>query len=322
MDNCFFPFNKRINILATTILILFLLNSVVPLSKGGYADSTKGLEPPVEVRVGVRLLNLEKVEISSSTFTIDFYIWFEYDPEKIDSQTVDNFEFLNGAPTLYLTTNDPVNGFTQYRVHGTFISSLNCREYPFDSYTLPVIIEHKNLNATYLLYTNDPSSNIDKDMNNIGWNISNFTASSYKHRLTSEEFSDYSFSITASRPILNSAIKYVLPIFVITLISFSTFFLKPKQFGERVAITVTTLISASAMHINSLNGLPPTAYLTIADKIYLAVYTTFLANLAVSVYVMRLVDQGKLNEATSFNDQSLKMLILLIIVLFTLLSIL
>jgi hypothetical protein len=304
-------------IIIPIILLILPFSLFVPaLVNAGYNDSppTGGLEPPTQVLAGVRIINLEKVEPASNTYTMDFYIWFTFDPGRVDIATVEAFEFLNGAPTIYQTTRD-ISGFIQYRVHGTFLTNFDCRNYPFDSYELPVTIEHKFLNATYLVYTSDPDSSMDPSINFVGWGSSNFNTSVHNHKLTDQVFSDYKFSIEVSRPIVNSFIKYVLPIFVITLISLSTFFLKPKQFGERVAITVTTLISASATHINILNGLPPTPYLTIADKIYLSVYVVFLANLVVSIYVMRLVDQSKLEEAAKFNDKAFKVLLIMSVVL-------
>ena len=274
--------------------------------------SNQNSSSPVEVLTGVRLINVEKVDPSSNLYTLDFYIWFIWDENETTPSDVASFEFLNGVPQITQTSEEGYPGWLQYRVRGNFIKNLDIRNYPFDSYVLPVTIEHLYMNSSKLVYVPDPDSSIDKGINFVGWEFSNFKTYSQDHKLTEETFSDYNFSIQVTRPFLNSFIKYVLPVFVITLISLLTFFIKPAQFSQRITITVTTLISASATHLSILNGLPPTAYLTIADRIYLAVYSIFLFNLAVTVYLMRLVEQSELKKASAFNDRAFKVLIILV----------
>ncbi|MEM2313425.1 MAG: hypothetical protein QXN40_01495, partial [Candidatus Bathyarchaeia archaeon] len=66
-----------------------------------------------------------------------------------------------------------------------------------------------------------------------------------------------------------------------------------------------------------LSGIPPIGYLTFADRMMLSIYAIFLYNLSVSVYIMRLVDAKKNEEAQKFNKKALKLLAVLIIALAT-----
>ena len=113
------------------------------------------------------------------------------------------------------------------------------------------------------------------------------------------------------RPFFSSLVKNVLPITVITILSLLTFLIHPKNFGQRIGLAVSTLMAASAIHLSLLNALPPTGYLTLADRMVLIVYIIFLFNLAVSVYIMRLVDKNKMDEAGKFNSLAAKALVAL-----------
>ncbi|MCX8205598.1 MAG: hypothetical protein N3H31_08130, partial [Candidatus Nezhaarchaeota archaeon] len=73
--------------------------------------------------------------------------------------------------------------------------------------------------------------------------------------------------------------------------------------------------SATAFHLTLLSGIPPVGYLTLADRMMLSIYTIFLYNLSTSVYIMRLVDAKKTEEAQKFNGKALKILPILIITL-------
>jgi len=105
----------------------------------------------------------------------------------------------------------------------------------------------------------------------------------------------------------------VLPITVIV----RTFFMAPQNFGQRIGLAVSTLMAASAFHLSLLSSLPPTGYLTLADRMMLIVYIIFLFNLAVSVYIMRLVDAKRNDDAAKFNGKAAKILVVLAVALVT-----
>ena len=107
----------------------------------------------------------------------------------------------------------------------------------------------------------------------------------------------------------------MLPITVITIISLLTFFIHPKNFGQRFGLAISTLMASSAIHLSILNSLTPTGYLTLADRMMLIVYIIFLFNLAVSVYIMRLVDKNKIEEAGKFPALIMRLLVVLTVVM-------
>jgi len=106
-----------------------------------------------------------------------------------------------------------------------------------------------------------------------------------------------------------------LPITVITTMSLLAFAISPQNFALRIGLGVTTLMSATAFHLALLSGIPPVGYLTLADRMMLAVYAIFLYNLSASVYIMKLVDAKKTEEAQKFNKKALKILPIIIIAL-------
>ncbi|MCX8182791.1 MAG: hypothetical protein N3D12_06725, partial [Candidatus Methanomethyliaceae archaeon] len=82
-----------------------------------------------------------------------------------------------------------------------------------------------------------------------------------------------------------------------------------------IGLGVTTIMSATTFHLALLSGIPPIGYLTFADRMMLLIYAIFLYNLSASVYIMKLVDAKKVDEAQKFNKKALKLLAILIIVL-------
>lgn len=270
---------------------------------------------PVSIEVGVWLVNVEKVDLSAGSYRLDFYLWFRFDPSKISLEELKEFEFVNGFPTKYEVKVDAEKGYLEYRVRGDFIKTFDFSRYPFEMHTLIVELEHKNLNASRLIFTADPASNVDKEVNVAGWEVGGFEATVIEHSYGGEVYSRFIFGIQLKRPILSSFVKSILPVAIITTISLLTFFISPQNFGQRIGLGVTNLMSAATFHLALLSGIPPIGYLTLADRMMLSIYAIFLYNLSVSVYVMKLVDAKKVEEAQKFNKKALKALAALIIAL-------
>jgi hypothetical protein len=270
-------------------------------------------ESPATVEVGIWLVNVEKVDLAANSYKLDFYLWFRFNSSEISADNVTNFEFVNGAPSMYVVSKE--QDYLEYRVRGDFIKTFDFRQYPFETHTLAVELEHKNLDISHLIFKEDPASKVDEAVNVAGWSVGDFETSVIEHSYGEETYSRFVFSITLGRPTLSAFVKSVLPITVITTISLLAFFISPQNFSQRIGLGVTTLLSATAFHLSLLSGIPPTGYLTLADRIMLSVYIIFLYNLSASVYIMRLVDAKKIEEAAKFNSKALKTLPILIIIL-------
>jgi hypothetical protein len=270
---------------------------------------------PVRVKVGVWLVNVERVDLSTNSYRLDFYLWFNFSSSQISLDEVRNFEFINGAPTKYEVYANETEGYLEYRVRGDFITTFDFTQYPFDSHQLKVELEHKNLDASKLVYKVDPASNIEPTANVAGWDIGGFQTAVKEHSYGEDIYSRFVFTVSLTRPMLSAFIKSVLPISVITVISLLAFLIAPQNFSQRITLGVTTLLSATTFHLSLLSGIPPTGYLTLADRMMLSVYTIFLYNLSASVYIMHLVDSKKTEEAERVKGKALKMLPVLVIAL-------
>jgi len=293
------------------LIIMLLASMALPLAAAPAEAETQ----PVEVLTGVRLMNVQKVDLTSNSYTLDFYLWFSYDPAQVSLAQVKEFEFLNGAPSMTVVYVDEEFGFLEYRVKGDFVKTFDFSRYPFESQDLEVKLEHKNMNTTALVYVADPDSSKDAGVNVVGWDLTGFNVYATEHTFSDNAMSNFVFDLQVTRPFFSSLVKNVLPVTIITIIGLLTFLMHPKNFGQRIGLAVSTLMSASAAHLSLLNALPPTGYLTLADRMMIIVYIIFLFNLASSVWIMRLVDGNRMEDAIKFNGNAVKILAALIVTL-------
>lgn len=119
-----------------------------------------------------------------------------------------------------------------------------------------------------------------------------------------ETFSRYIYTIEIERP--SSAIwKVILPVFFIMLIGWFGFFVPHSQLEVRATLGLSALIAAIAFHITIITSLPPTGYLTLADKIMISSYAFLTYVLAIITIVERSIDKKKPEKALKINRASI-----------------
>jgi len=290
---------KKLPLAILIFLVVTLSLSLLVQQSHAQTDSSSS---PVQVQVGVYIIDVQSINLANSNYQLDFYLWFNFDPNQINASQVAQFEFNNGAPTIKQIDSSP--GYLEYRVTGTFIKTFDFTDYPFESHTLFIDLEHQNLDNTQLVYTADPTSYIEPAAGLSGWNTGNITYTILTHSYGDQAFSRPQFSVTLSRPLISGVIKSVLPISIITGISLLAFALAAEDYSQKMALGITTLLSATAFHLSLISGIPPTGYLTLADRMMIGVYILFLYNIGSAVYMMTLARKNKKEAATAFNRRS------------------
>jgi hypothetical protein len=160
---------------ATILAVLFLF--VVALIHPGYAFSTdqerhsdKAIEPK-KVLVGIYVLNIGKLDMSTGSYTLDFYLDLVSDR----SYSIDNIEFMNGYVNSITNDLDYPHEKT-YRIQASLFTNIDLQCYPFDEHKLPIEIEDRVNTTRSLIYVFDAkNSSIDHDATLIGWQLKGFS---------------------------------------------------------------------------------------------------------------------------------------------------
>jgi hypothetical protein len=303
---------KKLSAVLTLILILTAVSTMLAANVHGQTE-TSTLNGPIHVQTGVWIINVQKIDLAASTYRLDFYLWFTFNPQQIDASEVGQFEFVNGEPSIKQI--DANNSYVEYRVTGDFLKSFDFSLYPFESHALTIELEHTNLDSSGLVYDIDPTSYMEPTSSVAGWTLGNLQSQVILHSYSDQSFSRPIFTVTLSRPFISGLIKSVLPIAIITAISLLAFVMSAEDYSQKMALGITTLLSATAFHLSLLSGIPPTGYLTFADRMMISVYILFLFNIGSAVYLMKLERHNKKEQAQTYNKKAQKLLPIILIAL-------
>ena len=276
------------------VLACFLLCAA--LLAQSHLPSAQAQPPgPNVVRVGVYVLQIGKLDLTTGSYTIDFYLSMSCDGKC----SLGTFEFMDGrADTISLEENTTNERF--YRIQGEFFENLDLRSYPFDSHALKIEIEDTTRPKDQLVYQPDlAASGVDQRVILVGWNVSGWSANVVDHYYPplNQTYSRYIFSVNLDRPGVTSGMNMFLPVFFLVFISLISMLLVGNRLESRILLTVTALLAAVFFQFTLDSTLPPLGYLTFADKFMIASYMIIIATLVISILLLKYNDRKDLRKS-------------------------
>lgn len=287
--------------------MLVVMMLALALAGAGFAQAPA----PQEALVGVYLQNVNDIDMKASLFTLDFYVWFRWKGD-IDPST--SFEFTNVVEKWGMTRDaiypEPVQlpdgaRYQCYHVQGKFNRKFDLRAYPLDDQELPIEIEDSRRLAGELVYRADTANSGQSNAITIpGWEVAKGTATAgvLAYPTTfgrpqapgrEERYARFSYSLSIYRPWGPYLVRMLLPLLVILFSSFVPLYLRPSYADARIGISITSLLSAVALHLTVSSDLPHVGYIRLIDKVYNLSYVLIFATLVESVWAIRLHDLGE-----------------------------
>lgn len=272
--------------------VMIILLSVLLLCQLAYAE---------KVDVGLYVLNLGKYDISSGTFTADFYLSI-----KCPGNCSLDYEFVNGRATNIDTQIDEPNE-KFYRILATLDSPVDLKDFPFDSQKMQIMIEDKYSTVEDLKFNPiKDESGLDDSISFSGWAIDGWSVESRDHYYPSndETYSQYIYTINISRIPINSFFKTFLPVIFMVLIVMFSFVMDTDKIATRLAMTTSSLVAAVMFHISVANQIPPVGYLTLADKFMILTYFIFLLAAVMNIMILEFIEQKKVELAEKIHRKT------------------
>ncbi len=289
--------NRWISITALfTIGLAFLPALITPVyATHKIAPVTKSAAPlsgSQQIKVGVYVLNIGSLDLSTGSYNIDFYLNFSCD------QPCDpgNFDIMNGKITEQENQTSDTNNRQAwyYRVRADLITDLDMRNYPFDEHQLVIEIEDKINSKEKVLYLPDPEkSGIDQYAIVSGWELKGKPAEWFAEVIdhsypiyNDATYSRYRYYITIYHPWPSSFLKALFAPIVIVLVGLLAVLMHESKITDRLALTTSSLVGAILYHLSIISSIPPVGYLTYMDKFMLVNYLVIAAALTVTVVMM------------------------------------
>lgn len=218
---------------------------------------------------------LLRAEDFSDFVTEEGIVWPEF--------TIFNQQGRRFAQNL-LVVIEPDGSVLYFERFTTTIQSPNFdyRAYPFDKQEFLIHIDSLIPEEYYIYEVLEGFSGIGENLGLDEWVINEIDTS-----ISSQEYgSRYTFSFNAHRQWNYYIIRIFIPLLLIIMVTYVTFFL--KDYMRRIEITGANLLLFIAFNFTLGDDLPQLGYITFADGVILAVFVISAAAVAFNVFLRRL----------------------------------
>jgi len=270
------------------------------------------------VYTGIEFNEISGLDEASSTYDMDFYLWFRYQGDN-DQGNIDptDIQFLNAVKEEEITRDemkatDDSNGwhYRLYRIKGTFKSTFDFGDYPFDQQKMNFSFRHTTLTRDNLIYVVDKvgmgdavsiASLISDKVFNSGsdWKIDKRSAS--PPYLPSSiatnsslgdptliglnpetEYATFSAEIPITRDVLSFILRNLLPVFFTLILTYMSYFLPSEEFSTRVGFLSGSILTIAFFHLGVSSNLR-VGYTVALDNAFYAFYAIIMIGLLITM---------------------------------------
>ncbi len=260
--------------------------------------------PAVEtIHVGTYLNQITGIDLKNNAFGVDFWIWFRWRDATL--KPAETFEIIGGRilsrSTFIRKEFDGGVHYAACRVAATITKYWDLSRYPFDDHTLVIRIEDAEIDETRGLYIVDVANcGVDEEVTLAGWSIAGCRHDVARRRYTTNYgdtslatgaeswYSRYTLSIDVARTGRARFFKVFFGLFMATLVSWCGFFIRAKDPGARVSVSVGSLFAAAAVMVSLNNSLPDSNVITLGDQLIFLSLGMILVSLLGSVTAVTL----------------------------------
>jgi hypothetical protein len=256
--------------------------------------STASAQDPSRAEIGLYVVDIPLLDERSSTFEIELDVISSWvDPRRatgkeqryrndeaskfLDAGWSANAFLTNaksgvGLSNLYTAVQPDGRVVNRARVNATLRAPLDFRRFPFDRQSLTIHVESFSHDVDRLeLLVDESFSGFAQDFDMPEWQVLG-TESRTTQRLRVQEGREYSrieFTVNVKRKVGYYVWKVILPVLLITAISWVVFWMSTDALGRRAGISATGMLTVIAYQFIIAGSLPRFPYLTVLDKIAL-----------------------------------------------------
>jgi branched-chain amino acid transport system substrate-binding protein len=283
------------------------------------------------VYTGIELNKISSINMTTSTFTADFYLWILYS----GSDDTTDITFINASSSVSFDPKSPLESKTiddlQYRLYhitGDFKANYDLHQYPFDQQRLNIGFQNKLVTNDHLVYvidslglrlrddnTLDPKVGIAASQPLSSWTylLTRYASNTFTShstlgdprnfgQRTETNYSGLQVTMTLQRKSLAYLTSHLVPLVLLFILVYASLFLPLKRLGDRLALTVTALL-AGAVLLLSVNGeLPDIGYVVSLYHIYYAFFFLCLICIIIPMFMEWLDERNPQPEG--FDGQS------------------
>jgi len=306
----------------------------------GYQSSVRPDPPgtPTEVTIGLLLVDLSAINDVDQTVMLDALLTLQWTDDRLRSAAGCQYSYSDiWTPQIQLANSSAIrprqtpmvlieaNGSvtTTVRYDGSVSSPADLREFPFDERAIKLQLVSVKYDVAELPFRISPDwTGRRADLSVPDWTIGEPTVAVSELELprVEKKVSLFEFGIPAVRHGDYYIYKFVFPLCLIIMMSWSVFWIDPGNLGPQLSLAATSMLTLVAYQFTINDLLPRVGYLTAMDQYVLSSSLLVFLALLEALITGSLAGSGRVEVAKALDRISRWMfpVAYLLVILFTL----
>jgi len=303
--------------------LVFLLVSGLPSRAAGPPAPLDVSRPdaaagPTEVLIFLGLVDVVEVKEVSQSFSADLYLMAQWRDRRLahpgpGTETRQLASIWN--PRLQIANQRGVSralpeiveiapdGLVTYRQRfwGEFSEPLELRDFPFDSQRFEIQLLAVSFPPEEVAFVSHPEveSGLSMPISLANWTVVSSDVEVLLHRVFEGAGGSAGFTLgfEARRGRAHFALKILMPLLLIVMMSWAVFWIDPTEFGPQISAATTAMLTLIAYRFMIGGVLPKISYLTRLDLFILGATVMVFLTLAEAIVTGRLARSGRASLA-------------------------
>lgn len=281
-------------------MMRFNTTDIIPQLKPINTEAIKKLGPfTVRVKTGMFIKNFPVFDVSKNTFLIDSILWFEFDTDEMNLETVERFSIDNGSIKYKSPPDIKVFDsriFAKFNVLFELKTDLNFHKFPFEDHRLPILLSNDFVTPDEMYYVVDGSSfQVRSEIAPAGWKFSDMSvdAGIMPLELDKQDASKKSenpkalFILNFTKTTPRRALVIFIPLFSVIFLSLMAFVMNVANTVGKVTLATTALTGLLGYRFVIEQMIPQVGYFTTTDNIYILLLVISLLNFFIQLLITR-----------------------------------
>jgi hypothetical protein len=314
------PYDRSLRLFGLLVLLALFF---APLSSNADTDLS-ALPPtlPVKVSVGLHVSNLGNVNQASETFEMNGYLLYSWKDPRLafqvkkgepTSRSVNLKKIWNPAiemvnvkssqdSTILADVQSDGTVLVQERFARELSIKLRLKKFPFDRQALVVALEslkHGASEVQLVAAADKISIGTDSFVSLSEWGLGKAIGVNSKSFFAPEDqwYSRVNVEVPINRNAGFYFFKIMIPLLLITIASWSVFWINPQEFSTQIGVAFTNLLTIVALLLVINDSLPKVGYMTYMDGFTSTCFMTILIGILALIIAHHLRGKERYSRA-------------------------
>ncbi len=274
----------------------------IPLLKPINTEALKKMGPfMVRVKTGMFIKHFPVFDVSKNTFQVDAIVWFEFNGDEMNLDTVERFSFDNGK-MIYKSPPDikvtGVNIFVRYNVIFELKTNLQFHRFPLEDHRLTIMMANEFVTPDEMIFIVGASSfTMFSKEAPAGWNFGDLSVDAGVQPLILdkndiEKKAESPKALFIANVIKSSSRRTLvifLPLFSMVFLALLCFLMNAGNTAGKIALSSSALTGLLGYRFVLEQMVPQVGYFTTTDSIYLLLLVFAFLNFCVQLFLTRYV---------------------------------